>query len=137
MRTPFRTMLIAVALASSPAAFAAEKQAEDAPELAKYTRTGETESCLSTLRIDTVQILNKRQILFKMKGGGEAYLNEPDNCLGLTKSAALVYEATLNEICGTTIVKIAEPMGGMSGIRGACGLGKFQKLEKKPEQPTP
>lgn len=126
------TRWIAAALAAGlglalPAAFAAGGGA-DTP--AGYTRTGTFETCIRTPDIKTSRILNDRQILFEM-AGGEAWLNEPKNCPALSKSLALAYDATTGQLCTTTIVTLIDP-GSSVESRGACGLEKFEKLEKTP-----
>lgn len=122
-----RMAVVAAGFAITLPAFAGEKA--DAPELAGYTRTGETASCLMVRRIDRTKILNDHQILFEMNGG-ETWLNEP-SCAGLTKHVALSYEVHSGQICDTTIVTLVEPAGGLNDVRGSCALSKFEKLERK------
>lgn len=122
-------LAVAAGLAALLPALAGEAKT-DAPELAGFVRTGQLESCLSTTRLDRTEILNREQILFRMKGG-DTYLNEPKGCPGLSKHAALSYEIHTNQICDTTIVSVIEPVGTDAMVRGSCGLSKFEKLEKK------
>ena len=130
MTYPRIAAVIALAgLAALAPAYAGEAKTA-APELAGFVRTGEMETCLSTHRIDSTKILNKEQILFRMKGG-DTYLNEPDSCPGLSKFSALSYEVHASQICNTTIVTLIEPAGTGASVRGSCGLSKFEKLERK------
>mgnify|MGYP001286581642 CR=1 FL=1 len=101
---------------------------EETTTPAGYTRTGIFENCIRTQQIRTSRILNKNQILFEM-AGGEAWLNEPKNCPGLSKSLALAYDATTGQLCTTTIVTLVDP-GSAVATRGGCGLEKFERLER-------
>lgn len=115
----------AAGLAAFQPVFAAETTAP-----AGFVRTGETETCLSVHRLDSTKILNRDQILFKMKNG-DTWLNEPAGCPGLSRNSALAYEVHANQICNTTIVTLVEPSGTMPSVRGSCGLSKFEKLERQ------
>lgn len=105
--------------------------AEDKPakELEKYNRTGQYETCLTSNRIRETQILNDKQILFRMNGD-EAYLAEPKNCPGLSRNLALSYDASINQLCNTTIITLLETSSPVPS-RGSCGIERFEKLEKK------
>lgn len=115
-------------LGTLPAAVAADQ--EDSEVLAKYDRTQTFENCIRISRIESSRILNRHQILFEM-AGGKTYLNEPDSCPSLSKSLTLVFDATIDELCTTTIVRLVDTGAGV-GERGSCGLAKFQELTKKP-----
>ena len=122
-------VLFAGGLVAAAASFAADKPPADAPELAKYNRTGKYETCLVNHQIQNIRILNSRQILFEMYGGG-AYLAEPQHCPALSPGLALAYDATIDEFCNTTIVRLIDP-GTPVMERGSCGIDRFEKLEKK------
>lgn len=115
----------AIALPLAPA-LAADKPA---PELDKYNRTGQYETCLTSHQIRETQILNSKQILFKMNGG-DAYLAEPKSCAGLSRNLALSYDATTGQLCNTTIIHLLDTSTPVPA-RGTCGIERFEKLEKK------
>jgi len=121
---------IAALVAAAGLAGAAPAIAGDAPDVAGFMRTGETKLCLSNRQIDSTKILNKQQILFKMKGG-DTYLNETEGCPGLSRHSALSYEVYGGQVCNTTIVTLLEPAGTGLQPRGSCLLSKFEKLERK------
>jgi hypothetical protein len=124
------TYLRIAAFAAAGLAAAAPAVADDSSTPAGYMRTGKSESCVSIRQLDSTKILNKHQILFRMKNG-ETWLNEPRGCPGLSKNSALSYEVHGGTICNTTIVTLLEPAGALPSVRGSCGLSKFEKLEKK------
>jgi len=110
------------------AAFAGEAKKDETPELVGYTRTGEMENCIYARQLDQVKILNSKQIIFEMTNG-RYYLNEPKSCPTLRKRYALKYDASIGQICSTTIVTLLDTAGGIP-YQGSCGLGKFEKVEK-------
>jgi hypothetical protein len=101
---------------------------DETPALAGFTRTGEMSNCINSRQLDQVKILNKTQILFEMQNG-RYYLNEPKSCPTLRKRYALKYDATIGQICSTTIVTLLDTAAGIH-YQGSCGLGQFQKVEK-------
>ena len=117
-----------LALASAHAADPPKPDA-DSPELGKYTRTGHYETCLTNHQIQNIRILNRKQILFEMYGQ-DAYLAEPEHCQGLSKNLALGYDASLDQLCNTTIIHLLDTSSPVPQ-RGTCGIDRFEKLEKK------
>ena len=124
MKTHFIAALAAAIPLSS--AFAADKPA---PELEKYNRTGQYETCLTSHQIRETRILNDKQILVTMTGG-DAYLAEPKSCAGLSRNLALSYDATTGQLCNTTIIHLLDTSSPVPS-RGTCGIERFEKLEKK------
>ncbi len=112
-------------------ALAVPAAAADKAPVEGYTRTGETTNCLTVNRIQQSRILGENQILFEMLGG-DRYLSEPENC-HLRKTYALKYDATINQLCTTTIVTLLDVSGGGPAIMGGCGLAPFEKLAKAPK----
>ncbi|MCC6919152.1 MAG: hypothetical protein IT548_08105 [Alphaproteobacteria bacterium] len=108
-------------------------QAGEAEPVAGYTRTGETENCLQAHNIQQSRILDADTILFEMSGG-DRYLSETEGC-HLHKTYTLSYDATINQLCTTTIVTLLDMGGGGPQQVGSCGLGKFQKLAKAAPAP--
>jgi hypothetical protein len=114
-------------------ALVAPAAAEDKAPIEGYTRTGETENCLTINRIKESRILGKNQILFEMLNN-DRYVSEPENC-NLRKSYTLKYDATINELCTTTIVTLLDNGGGGLMNAGGCGLAPFEKLAKTEAAP--
>ena len=118
--------LLSAAVLAAPA-MAGETKA-DKPALEGFTRTGEMSNCIYSRQLDQVKILNKHQILFEMING-KYYLNEPENCPGLNKRYALKYDATIGQLCNTTIVTLLDTASGIHN-QGSCGLSQFERVEK-------
>jgi hypothetical protein len=117
------------AAALTLSALAAETK-PDAPELAAFTRTGETETCLRAASIRSTRILNGHQILFEMKGG-KTWLNEAD-CVGLRKHSVLSYRVDVGTICTSTVVHVLDGGAGLMP-RGSCFLSPWEELAPKPK----
>ncbi|MCI5047468.1 MAG: DUF6491 family protein [Aquisalinus sp.] len=122
----------ACALALGACASSGTDDGEDkvAAALAGFEKTGETESCLSLRRIDNIEALDDRTLLVRA-GRGEYYLNETNGkCSGASRmGTSFQYETSISQLCRGEIIKVIDR--GIDMQVGACGLGNFQKLEKK------
>ncbi|WP_306253112.1 DUF6491 family protein [Parvularcula sp. IMCC14364] len=122
----------ACALALSACASSDTGRDEDkaAEALAAFDKTGETESCLSLRRIDQIKALDDKNFLVRV-GRDDYYLNEVNgrcsNADGL--NTRLQYRTTLSQLCRNELISVVDNGTGMN--IGSCGLGTFQKLEKK------
>ncbi|MCI5044263.1 MAG: DUF6491 family protein [Aquisalinus sp.] len=98
--------------------------------LAGFEKTGETESCISLRRIDQIKPLDDRNFLVRV-GRNDFYLNEVSgrcsNADGI--NTRLQYRTTLSQLCRNELISVVDNSTGMN--IGSCGLGSFQKLEKK------
>ena len=124
-----RIAAVAVAGFAFSACAADAPQTGESPDLAKYNHTGKYETCIRSHEIRNSRILNKTQILFEM-GGGRAYLGEANHCPGLSRDLSLVYDATIDQLCTTTIVHLVD-FSTPVGQRGSCGIDRFEVLDKK------
>jgi len=127
----FATALVLAPFLALPTALAADAPKDDASELSDYARTGQTKSCLRASDIDTTTVLNNHQVLLRTKFN-EYYLGEMPSCPQLNRSLSLVYDATPNDLCTTTIVHLAD-FGTPAVQRGACAFASFEVLKKKPK----
>lgn len=125
--------LSALALLAFAAPSLAMDEGQTLPAPKGYERTGQYENCLTASRIEHSRILNRHQILFEMTGK-EAYLAEPakGQCPTLSRSYALVYDASINQLCNSSIIHLIEPSSPVSN-RGTCGIDRFEKLVKTPK----
>ena len=127
MRLP-TTIIIASALAAGSMAFAAEKASKDEPYQIKTV--GEPESCIRRSSIRSTDVIDDKTIDFKMNNG-DIYRNRlPNKCSGLGFEDAFSYKTSTNQLCNVDIIHVLDQTAGRLDTRGACGLGKFQKIEK-------
>lgn len=101
---------------------------EEPEELAKYNRTGEFINCIDTHRVRNANVLDNQHIIFEMRGGRD-YLNQlPYRCsqLGFHESFSYTLRG-LNKLCNVDFITVITS----TGPGASCGLGKFEKLEKK------
>lgn len=104
--------------------------AEPAPETpAGYVRTGESKTCLRTMNIDSMRIINADQILVKMNNG-DTWLQQPRSCSKLRKYYTFVYDTVGGELCDTTGVTLHSSAADFA-FAGVCIFDKFEKLEKQ------
>lgn len=113
----------------------AEISQEAAEKLAQFERTGEKTDCLQLRRIDSIDPLDERHFLVRV-GVRQYYLNEVSGgCFGAGDSFnRLQYTTTLTQLCKNEIIKVVDNVNGFT--TGSCGLGEFERLEKKPKDAT-
>tara|TARA_R110001606_G_scaffold74462_4_gene172566 strand:+ start:2088 stop:2495 length:408 start_codon:yes stop_codon:yes gene_type:complete len=126
------TIIIASALAAGSVAFAAEKASED--DKYEIREIGEPESCITRSNIRSTDVIDDQTIDFKMRNG-DIYRNSlPHRCSGLGFEESFSYKTSTNQLCSVDIIHVLSQTGGRLDTRGACGLGKFQKIEKIPKE---
>lgn len=112
--------------AGLPLAFADD----DLPEgLEGYRLAGETESCVSTTRIDRTSVLDDYNIIFEMNGN-KTYLNRLNSrCPQLGFEDSFMYKISGSQLCRGEIITVLH-----NGEPGAsCSLGTFELLEEVEE----
>lgn len=98
-----------------------------AEALPNYERTGETETCLSVVRIDEIDPVTDRLWLVETRGG-EVYLNQVSpGCNGAASTFTyLSYEIPGTQLCRGEIIRVVEQTSDIT--RGSCGLGEYERL---------
>jgi hypothetical protein len=104
-----------------------DMSAEAAQTLAAYALTGETQSCLSTIRIDEIKPLDERHWLVETVNG-DMYLNRVSRgCSGADRSFTyLQYEIPTGRLCRGEIIRVID--NGSNMVQGSCGLGEYERL---------
>ena len=91
---------------------------------------GEPKSCIRRSQIRSTDVADSSTIDFKMRGG-KTYRNKlPHKCSGLAFEEAFSYRTSTNDLCNVDIIHVLDQTAGRIEERGACGLGKFQEIEK-------
>lgn len=110
-----------------------EISAKAAERLAEFDRTGDMRTCLSLRSIDQIKPLDESHFLVRV-GVNDYYLNEiPGRCSGADNSFnRLQYTTSLSQLCRSEIISIVDNTSGFTV--GSCGLGSFERLEKKPKE---
>ena len=125
------TVIIAAALTAGSLAFAAEKPSGD--EIYEIRTIGEPKSCITRSSIRSTDVIDDQTIDFEMRNG-DIYRNKlPNKCGGLGFEEAFSYKTSTNRLCSVDIIHVLSQSGGQLDTRGACGLGKFQQIEKIPK----
>tara|TARA_R100001244_G_scaffold6593_31_gene8337 strand:- start:25272 stop:25685 length:414 start_codon:yes stop_codon:yes gene_type:complete len=121
-------LLIASALATGSVAFSAEKASND--DQYEIRAIGEPKSCIMRSSIRSTDVIDDRTIDFKMNNGDIYRNNLPSKCSGLGFEEAFSYRTSTNRLCNVDIIRVLDQTAGRLDTRGACGLGKFQQIEK-------
>ncbi len=91
---------------------------------------GEPESCIRRSSIRSTDVIDDQTIDFRMNNG-DIYRNTlPNKCSGLAFEEAFSYKTSTNQLCSVDIIHVLDQTAGRLDTRGACGLGKFQPIEK-------
>ena len=122
------SLLIGSVLAAGGAAYAGQKESKDDKYVIKTI--GEPKSCINRSQIRSTDVISDSIIDFKMRGG-DIYRNTlPNKCGGLAFDEAFSYRTSTNQLCSVDIIRVLDQTAGRVQERNACGLGKFQKIEK-------
>lgn len=98
-------------------------------EMAKYKQTDTFENCIRNRSIKNTKVLDSSNIIFEMRDK-KVYLNTFENkCHSLGFTRQFAYKPTNNRLCSFDFISVFDS----TGPRGSCGLGKFELLEKLPE----
>ena len=102
-------------------------QAVTAEENEQATET----RCLNLARIQDIDIIDDRTLLFNMSDN-RMYANElPHRCFGLRRDSALLYRVRMNQLCDLDTITILNSFGRGFMPEGTCGLGKFSLLSEQ------
>lgn len=120
-----RWILLLAAILAGPVA-AEEKQLIDVPGLV----TGLPEQCISLNRIDSTEVLDDQNVLFRMRNG-DSYLNHlPYRCPSLGIHESFMYRTSLNQLCNVDIITVLNNAGFGFLPGPSCGLGLFYPVTK-------
>ena len=126
------TIIIASALAAGSIAFAAEKASGD--DKYEIRTIGEPKTCVLRSNIRSTDVFDDQTIDFVMRNGDIYRNNLPSKCSGLGFEEAFSYKTSINRLCNVDIIRVLDTTAGRLDTRGACGLGKFQQIEKIPKE---
>ncbi len=130
------TLLVALVWAAGCATTYAESVNERAAGiLEQHDRTGEVKSCLSLRQISSIDAIDENTLLIKT-GVNDYYVNDlTSRCNGATRnSTRFEYSTSIGQLCRNDILKVVDNGGGF--LIGSCGVGSFEKLEKKEDAET-
>lgn len=124
---------VGAALLAAGSALASEPAIDEADKLARFTETGETVNCVS-MRSTSIDPIDENRLLFKV--GSRYYLNETRGSCERASSSFNRIEVTLfgPRACQGEILRVVDNQSGI--FEGACSLGEFRRLEKKPALPV-
>ncbi|CAA0093575.1 Uncharacterised protein [Zhongshania aliphaticivorans] len=91
----------------------------------------EPQRCVSLQRIDRMDVVDNRSILFYMRGK-QIFLNDlPYPCHGLSRHKTVMYRTSLNDLCNVDIITVLNSVGSGFLPGQSCGLGQFYPISKE------
>jgi len=128
-----KVLSICAGLAAAAGVSAASPADRDA--LSKFDRTGEKSNCVN-MASTSITAVDEHTLLFRV-GPGDFYVNETSGRCNDADSPFTRIEVTLygSQLCKGEIVKLVDQNSGM--FKGACALGVFEKLVRKPPSNDP
>lgn len=102
-----------------------------AAKLAEYGRTGDVRSCINVRQISNIDAVDEKTLLIRT-GVNDYYVSDlSSRCHGVTSSFNRIeYTTSTGQLCRNEILRIVDNSSGM--LSGSCGMGSFERLEKKP-----
>lgn len=103
------------------------------PEPNKYMSlaSGTPERCVNLRRIDKMDVVDNRTILFYMNGK-EIFLNDlPYPCTSLSRHKTVMYRTSLSELCNVDVITVLNTIGSGFLPGASCGLGHFHPITKE------
>ncbi len=126
-----RLGVLSAALLAAGSALAGDPAADEADALDGFIPTGQSVTCVS-MRSTSIDPIDENRLLFKV--GTRYYLNETRGSCERAGSSFNRIEVTLfgPRACQGEILRVVDNNSGM--FEGACSLGDFQELKKKPKE---
>ncbi len=98
------------------------------PARAEEEDSPETKRCISLVRIDHIEVIDRQHILFHMRGK-KTYLNTlPHRCPGLSKHRPIMYRTSTSQLCDLDSITVLQSIGRGYQPGASCGLGKFEPV---------
>ena len=130
---PLITILLAAAVAASPAALAAKEKLTPEEELAKLLEgrvAGEPQNCISLTTTQSSQVIDKTAIVYD--AGSTLYVQKPRvGAESLDNDDVLVTRLTSSQLCSIDTVHLVDRTSHFQ--RGFVGLDKFVPYTKPPK----
>jgi hypothetical protein len=120
------TLLAASAVATTGLAvvYAKEKQAVE------MRAVGKPIDCVTTYMIHDTKVIDENTIDFRMKGGKTLRNTLPYSCPSLKFEERFSYRLSTSQLCSVDVIHVLNNYGGRLQEGAACGLGKFQPVER-------
>lgn len=131
MRLLAPIMISAILATGGCASAGANMSAKPSVDDAYIIKTiGEPKSCIPRSHIRSTSVIDGQTIDFIMNNGDIYRNNLPSKCSGLAFEKAFSYRTSINQLCSVDIIRVLNQTAGRIETGAACGLGKFQKIEK-------
>ncbi len=116
--------VVAVATTGLAVVYAKEKK------VVEMRAVGKPVDCITAYMIRDTNVIDERTIDFKMNGGKTLRNTLPYSCPSLKFEERFSYRLTNSQLCSIDVIRVLNNYGGHLQEGAACGLGKFQQVEK-------
>jgi hypothetical protein len=87
--------------------------------------------CIPLRNIQDIEILDERNIIFRVSVNN-FYLNTlPYRCVGLRRNDTIMYRTSINEICDVDVITVLDDIGPGFQAGVSCGLGRFRPINEE------
>ena len=126
----FRLCVLGAALLAASPALSSDSEVEAPDTLDGFVQTGETVNCV-LMRSTSIEPIDENRLLFKV--GTRYFLNETSGSCERAGTLNSRIEVNLfgPRACQGDILRVVDNYSGM--FEGACSLGEFRGLKKKPK----
>jgi hypothetical protein len=125
--TMSRTMKMSVPLVILGVTATAPALAQEASQ----ERNMDAEHCVRISNIDSIDVINDRTLVFRMRGGSSYRNDLPRNCPGLDEDDALMYRSSIGQLCNIDIVTVLDDWGFGFAPGVSCSLGMFHPITEQ------
>ncbi|WP_421859465.1 hypothetical protein [Oceanicaulis sp.] len=124
---------LSASLVMTGAALSQSEDTDEAPFVPEgYELTGETRSCLSLTRIDSIDTVDESAWLVTMRNRDAYVTRVGRGCRSATRAFTYIsYSVPGTQLCQGEIVRVMDQ--GTNTVVGSCGIGEFEKLSPLPE----
>lgn len=122
MKATLSGLLVLVVLAG----FAAPADAQEE----EGERDMDATHCVSIRSIDAIDIVDGRNLIFRMRNGDVFRNRLPRQCPGLRRNGTLMYRSSVGQLCSIDIITVLENRGFGFFPGASCGLGMFEPITK-------
>ncbi len=129
------TKIFCVASVASCMAIPALGQDEESTDVPEGEKVGDLmRSCITLRSLRRTQIIDDRNVLFRMRGRTVYHNILPQQCGGLAREDRFSYDAQFGRLCRGDVIRVLQ--NGAFGSRGmsegrGCRLGAFHKITQE------
>lgn len=91
-------------------------------------RNMEATHCVHIRSLEDIDIVDARNLVFRMRDGSVYRNHLPNACPGLRPRDTLMYRSSAGQLCSVDIITVLEDRGFGFSPGASCGLGMFEPI---------